>query len=65
MFMDMETSLACSSAAAATFFALNFFSLSALPRVLFRRCSTSAAYCAFVQAGGLSFGAHSFLAIGG
>ena len=60
----METSLACSSAAAATFFALSFFSLSALPRVSFRRRSTSAAHCAFVQPGGLCFGARGFLAFG-
>jgi hypothetical protein len=40
--MAMETSLACSSAAAALF-AASFFSLSALPRVSVCRCSTSAA----------------------
>jgi hypothetical protein len=45
--MDMETSLACSSAAAALFTA-SFFSLSTLPRVLVCRRSTSAAHAAFV-----------------
>jgi hypothetical protein len=45
--MDMETSLACSSAAAALFTA-SFFSLSTLPRVSVCRRSTSAAHAAFV-----------------
>jgi hypothetical protein len=62
--MDMETSLACSSAAAAALFAASFFSLSALPRVLVCRCSTSAAHAAFVIPSGLSFGARGFLAFG-
>jgi hypothetical protein len=63
--MDMEISLACSSIAAATaLFAVSFFSLSALPRILVCRCSTSAAHLAFVQPGGLSFGARGFLAFG-
>jgi hypothetical protein len=53
--MAMETSLACSSAAAALF-AASFFSLSALPRVLVCRRSTSAAHTAFVMPGGLSLG---------
>jgi hypothetical protein len=61
MFMDMETSLACSSAAA-ILFAVSFFSLSALPRVSVCRRSISAAHLAFVQPGGLSFGARGFLA---
>jgi hypothetical protein len=65
MFMDMETSLACSSATAAVaLFAASFFSLSALPRVSVCRRSTSAAHLAFVQPGGLSFGARGFLAFG-
>jgi hypothetical protein len=63
MFMDMETSLACSSAAA-TLFTASFFSLSALPRVSVCRCSTSAAHLAFFQPGGLSSGARGFLAFG-
>jgi hypothetical protein len=54
--MDMETSLACSSAAAVALFAASFFSLSALPRVSVCRRSTSAAHAVFVQPGGLSFG---------
>jgi hypothetical protein len=62
--MAMETSLACSSAAAATLFAASFFSLSALPRVSVCRRSTSAAYAAFFIPGGLSLGARSFLAFG-
>jgi hypothetical protein len=62
MVMDMETSLACSSAASAALFAASFFSLSALLRVLVCRRSTSAAHLAFVQPGGLSFGACGFLA---
>jgi hypothetical protein len=63
MFMDMETSLACSSAAtAAALFTASFFSLSALPRVLVCRCSMFAAHLAFVQPGDLSFGARGFLA---
>jgi hypothetical protein len=61
--MDMETSLACLSATAALF-AASFFSLSALPRVLACRRSTSAAHATFVQPGGLSFGARGFLAFG-
>jgi hypothetical protein len=60
--MAMETSLACSSAAA--LFAVSFFSLSALPRVSVCRCSTSAAHAAFVMPGGLSLGARGFLAFG-
>jgi hypothetical protein len=64
MFMDMETSLACSSAAAAALFAASFFFLFALPHVLVCRRSTSAAHTAFVQPGGLSFGARGFLAFG-
>jgi hypothetical protein len=63
MFMDMETSLACSSAAAALF-AVSFFSLSALPRVSVCRRSTSAGHLAFVQPASLSFGARGFLAFG-
>jgi hypothetical protein len=63
--MDMETSLACSSAAtAAALFAVSLFSLSTLPRVSVCRRSTSAAHAAFVQPGGLSFGAHGFLSFG-
>jgi hypothetical protein len=61
--MDMENSLACSSAAVALF-AVSFFSLSALPRVSVCRRSTSAAHAAFVQPGGLSFGACGFLPFG-
>jgi hypothetical protein len=61
--MAMETSLACSSAAAALF-AASFFSLSALPRVSVCRRSTSAAHAAFVIPGGLSLGARGFLAFG-
>jgi hypothetical protein len=65
MFMDMETSLACSSATTAVaLFAASFFSLSALPRILVCRCSTSAPHAAFLQPGGLSFGARGFLAFG-
>jgi hypothetical protein len=62
----METSLACSSTAAATaaLFAASFFSLSALPRVLVCQRSTSAAYAAFVMPDGLSLGACGFLAFG-
>jgi hypothetical protein len=60
--MDMETSLACSSAAA--LFAASFFSLSALPRVSVCRRSTSAAHAMFVIPSGLSFGARDFLAFG-
>jgi hypothetical protein len=60
--MDMETSLACSSAAVvAALFAASFFSLSALPRVSVCRRSTSAAHTAFVHPVGLSFGARGFL----
>jgi hypothetical protein len=59
--MDMETSLACSSTAAAALFTASFFSLSALSRVSVCRRSTSAAHAAFVQPGGLSFGARGFL----
>jgi hypothetical protein len=61
--MAMETSLACSSAAAALF-AASFFSLSALPRVLVCRRSTSAAHATFVMPDGLSLGARGFLAFG-
>jgi hypothetical protein len=61
--MDMETSLACSSAAA-TLFAASFFSLSALPRVSLCWRSTSAAHATFVQPDGLSFGARGFLPFG-
>jgi hypothetical protein len=64
MFMDMETSLACSSAAATALFVASFFSLSALPQVSVCRCSTSTAHLAFVQPDGLSFGARGFLAFG-
>jgi hypothetical protein len=60
--MAMETSLACSSAT--TLFAASFFSLSALPRVSVCRRSTSAAHAEFVIPGGLSLGAHGFLAFG-
>jgi hypothetical protein len=59
--MAMETSLACSFAAAALF-AASFFSLSALPRVSVCRRSTSAAHATFVIPGGLSLGARGFLA---
>jgi hypothetical protein len=45
--MDMETSLTCSSAAAALF-AASFFSLSTQPRISVCRRSTSAAHAAFV-----------------
>jgi hypothetical protein len=62
--MAMETSLACSSAAATALFTASFFSLSALPRVSVCRCSTSAAHVAFVMPGGLSLGARCFLAFG-
>jgi hypothetical protein len=61
--MAMETSLACSSAAA-VLFAASFFSLSALPRVLVCRRSTFAAHAAFVMPGGISLGARGFLAFG-
>jgi hypothetical protein len=61
--MAMETSLACSSTAAALF-AASFFSLSALPRVLVCRRSKSAAHAEFVIPGGLSLGACGFLAFG-
>jgi hypothetical protein len=61
--MTMETSLACSSAAAAAaLFAASFFSLSALPRVSVCRRSTSAAHAEFFIPGGLSLGARGFLA---
>jgi hypothetical protein len=60
--MAMETSLACSFAAA--LFAASFFSLSVLPRVSVYRRSTSAAHAAFVIPGGLSFGARGFVAFG-
>jgi hypothetical protein len=63
MDMAMETSLACSSAAAALF-AASFFSLSALPRVSVCRRSTSAAHAVFVIPGDLSLGARGFLAFG-
>jgi hypothetical protein len=63
--MDMETSLACSSAAAAAaLFAASFFSLSALPCISVCRRSTSAAHAAFVEPVGLSFGARGFLSFG-
>jgi hypothetical protein len=63
--MAMETSLACSSAAAAAaLFAASFFSLSALPRVSVSRRATSATHAAFVMPGGLSLGARGFLAFG-
>jgi hypothetical protein len=61
--MAMEISRACSSAAAALF-AVSFFSLSALPRVLVSRRATSAAHAAFVMPVGLSLGARGFLAFG-
>jgi hypothetical protein len=61
--MDMETSLACSSTAAALF-VVSFFSLSALPRVLVCQRSTFAAHVVFVQPSGLSFGARGFLPFG-
>jgi hypothetical protein len=59
--MAMETSLACSSAAAAALFAASFFSLSALLRVLVSRRATSAAHAALVMPSGLSLGARGFL----
>jgi hypothetical protein len=59
----MVISLACSSAAA-TLIVLHFFSLSVLPRVSFRRRSTSTAHSAFVMPGGLCFGVRGFLAFG-
>jgi hypothetical protein len=63
--MAMETSLACSfAAAAAALFAVSLFSLSTLPRVSAWRRSTSAAHAAFVMPGGLSLGARGFLAFG-
>jgi hypothetical protein len=61
--MAMETSLACSSAAAALF-AASFFSLSTLPRVLVCRRSTSASHAEFVIPDDLSLGACGFLAFG-
>jgi hypothetical protein len=61
--MAMETSLACSSTAAALF-AASFFSLSTLSHVSVYRRSTSAAHAAFVIPGGLSLGARGFLAFG-
>jgi hypothetical protein len=61
--MAIETSLACSSAAAALFTASSV-SLSALPRVFVCQRSTSAAHAAFVIPGGLSLGARDFLAFG-
>jgi hypothetical protein len=60
--MAMDTSLACSSAAAALF-AASFFSLSVLPLVSVCRRTTSAAHAEFVP-GGLSLGARGFLAFG-
>jgi hypothetical protein len=60
--MAMETSLACSSAAA--LFAASFFSLSALPHVSVYRRSTSVAHATFFIPGGLSLGARGFLALG-
>jgi hypothetical protein len=60
--MAMETSLACSSAAATTLFAASFFSLSTLPRVSVSWHATSAARAALVMPGSLSLGAHGFLA---
>jgi hypothetical protein len=60
--MAMETSLACSSAAA--IFAASFFSLSALPRVSVSRRATSAAHAALVMPGGLSLDARGFLVFG-
>jgi hypothetical protein len=62
--MAMETSLACSSAAAAALFAASFFYLSTLPRVSVSWRATSAAHAAFVMPGGLSLGARGFLAFG-
>jgi hypothetical protein len=62
--MAMDTSLACSSAAAAALFAASFFSLSVLPRVSVSRRATFAAHGAFVMPGGLSSGARGFLAFG-
>jgi hypothetical protein len=59
--MAMETSLACSSAAAAALFAASFFSLSALPQVSVSRRATSAVHAALVMPGGLSLGARGFL----
>jgi hypothetical protein len=61
--MAMETSLTCSSAAAALFTA-SFFSLSALPRVSVCRRFTSTAHAVFVMPVGLSLGARGFLAFG-
>jgi hypothetical protein len=58
----METSLACSSAAAV--FAVSFFSLSALPRVLVCRRSTSGTHAAFVIPASLSLGAPGILTFG-
>jgi hypothetical protein len=61
--MAMKTSLACSSAAtAAALFGASFFSLSALPRVSVSQRAMSAAHTAFVMPGGLSLGAHGFIA---
>jgi hypothetical protein len=60
--MAMETSLACSSAAAAALFTASFFSPFALPRVSVSRRVTSAAHAAFVMPGGLSLGARGFIA---
>jgi hypothetical protein len=63
--MAMETSLACSSAAAAAaLFAASFFSLSALPRVSVSRRATSAAHAALVMPGGLYLGVRGFLVFG-
>jgi hypothetical protein len=62
--MAMETSLACSFAAAAALFVASFFSLSDLPRVSVCRRSTSAAHTVFVIPAGLSLGARGFLAFG-
>jgi hypothetical protein len=63
--MDMETSLACSSAAAAAaLFAASFFSLFALLRISVCRLSTSATHAVFVQPSDLSFGARGFLPFG-
>jgi hypothetical protein len=62
--MDMETSLACLSAATAALFVASFFSLFALSHVSVCRRSTSAVHAMFVQPGGLSFGALGFLAFG-
>jgi hypothetical protein len=60
--MAMETSLACSSAAAtAALFAASYFSVSALPRVWVSQRATSAAHAALVMPGGLSLGARGFL----